>query len=85
MKCDKCLTDEQHGVHYCIYHPTGKKEYFLCHFCNNLFNPEPNIVAFMRDDYEGHHIERVGKAMIEARKKRALGESPWESKDNLQN
>lgn len=79
--CNKCLTKEDHFVSY-RYFVVGEgwKEIDLCHFCNNIFD-QPLIIEFIKDDYGNFPISEISKNMIEARKKRSLGTSPWKSSE----
>ena len=49
----------------------------LCTFCNRIYDV-PLLEEFLKDDYGIFPISRVSRSMIYARKKRAMGNSPWQ-------
>lgn len=82
MRCDKCLTEIDDGVKYAVCGQRGGsedvsvKKYLICYLCNKVYDV-PLLEDFLKDDYGCFPISTISKNMIEARKKRALGISPW--------
>jgi hypothetical protein len=77
MKCDKCHHEEEFLIKYRIVSPEDVTNVSLCTFCNRIFDV-PLLQEFLKDDYGTFPISRESKSMLEARKKRAQGQSPWE-------
>jgi hypothetical protein len=73
MTCSKCLTEDSFLVKYTDLTTT----YSLCGICNRAF--DTNLLPeFMKEDFGNFPISEVSKNMINARKRRALGEGPWQ-------
>lgn len=81
MTCDKCLTEDVGYEKYAYLELDGDglvaiKNVSLCLRCNNIF--KMNLLPdFMREDFGCFPINKGDRSIIEARKKRALGLSPW--------
>lgn len=90
MRCDKCLSPDHEGQKFRKYAREERSfgefgelkalDYWLCGFCSNVFLEQPNIEEFLKDDYGELGISEISKSMIEARKRRAVGESYWKGK-----
>ena len=71
-KCSKCLTESDFTVKY-----TDLKEtYALCGICNRAFD-QNLILEFLKEDFGKFPIGEIEKNIINARRNRALGKSPW--------
>lgn len=81
MKCDKCLNESDSVINYAIYYPPSIKKIALCDFCNRIYDT-PLLEEFLKDNYGTFPIPKISRDMIEARKKRAKGNSPWQSEDD---
>jgi len=75
-KCSKCKTDSDFLVNYTDL----ESKWSFCYFCNTAFDrPIDFIKEFMKDDFGNFPISQISKDMINARKDRAEGNSPWAS------
>ena len=74
MKCSKCLTPDCFVVSYTDL----TTNYHLCSICNRAYDKPAELIAeFIKDDFGKFPIGEIDKRIIEARKRRAMGESPW--------
>ncbi|NJL54193.1 hypothetical protein HC928_02755 [bacterium] len=60
------------------------KKATFCKFCSTVFDgvyklhPKLNVIEdFLKDDFGDLAIEPISKDMINARKSRSIGKSPW--------
>jgi len=76
FKCSKCFTEEE-----CVETYTDLKDtWTLCFRCNEIFDNKAFLLReFMKEDFGKFPIQTVSKNIINARKRRALGENPWKS------
>jgi hypothetical protein len=79
--CTKCLTclSEGNVVKYAILDMDKFQHIFLCIQCDKLYSEicDTMMLEFLREDYGNFPIGQVSKRMVEARKSRASGTSPW--------
>lgn len=76
MRCSKCFTEEIFLVRY-VY-PWMEEEWGLCGICNRVFDDQFSVLMeFLKSDFGGFPINSVNRNMINARKRRAIGGSPW--------
>ena len=84
LKCSKCLTEGYiFGKYaYLDYDPNfkdrGLTKVYLCKLCNDVYS-EPLLQDFMRDDFGKFPVSEIMRSMINARIKRAKGESSWQT------
>jgi hypothetical protein len=82
-QCSKCLSEvpADYVVKYRIL-PDPVVQ--LCLNCNSTFDNRAEMLQeFLKDDYGTFPIGKISRDMIEARKKRALGQSPWQKKEQV--
>lgn len=96
-KCSKCFSEheDESFVKYCEYphlQPMDKNDppqiieridYNLCYRCNDIFSNEVVLLReFMKEDCGSFPMSQPDKNIINARRKRNLGQSPWKEKEN---
>ena len=77
MPCDKCLSSNPIQATYAYAGLNRMEKVSLCAFCDNVFNTNL-LPEFMKEDFGVFPISEISKHMINARRKRASGESPWQ-------
>lgn len=73
-RCSKCFTIGESFVKYTDL----TNSYALCHFCQRAFDVN-TLAEFMKEDFGDFPISAISKAIINARKARALGKGAWDS------
>jgi hypothetical protein len=72
--CSKCLTPCDDPIKYTDLHECWN----LCVTCHRFFDCQISwLREFLEEDFGEFPISQVGKNIIDARKKRAEGNSPW--------
>lgn len=81
MKCSKCLYENDLYKQYAYFDPDEPQlvKAVLCHHCDRAFDIMGFLLKeFLKEDFGSFPIHEVSKSMINARRNRALGNSPWE-------
>lgn len=82
-RCSKCNTESDFFVKYKIYEEEMGPTKQLCVLCDFAFDiRDYRLSEFLKDDFGKFPISDVSKNMIDARKARSLGQSPWQKPDN---
>lgn len=73
-KCSKCLTESDFLSKYTDLHD----KWGLCNICDRAFDCQAVLMReFMKDDFGCFPVSQVTKNMINSRRSRAMGNSPW--------
>lgn len=77
-KCSKCLTEESFVMKYTDLH----EHWSLCRICNRAFDCQSVLMReFLKEDFGCFPVGQVTKNIINARKKRAMKQSPWDKNE----
>lgn len=89
MKCDKCLSEDFEMKKYAYLNKNADdlSRVNLCNVCNCIYEGASkfhkdkdrlNLLSeFVKEDYGSLSVSKISKDMIDARKDRSLGKSPW--------
>lgn len=73
-KCSKCLNKSDFLIKFSDLNEVWR----LCSICHGAYDkPVTLMKEFLKEDFGCFPVEEITKNIINARKKRALGKSPW--------
>lgn len=85
MKCSKChhSGEDDDFLKFARFSVEGSTKINLCYTCNTYFESakESLIFEFLKDDFGNCPISQITKNIINARKARNTGNSPWKTND----
>lgn len=78
--CSKCGTEYEYLVRYTDLQQT----WGLCGICNSVFSCDRYLLAeFLKSDFGRFPVSEVERSIIDARRKRALGQGAWQKKTEV--
>lgn len=78
MICTKCLTENPIMKSYAYCDANGMQKVDLCVLCNSAY--DQNLLSeFLKEDFGICPVNKISKDMIDARRKRVLGQDPRKS------
>jgi len=77
-RCSKCNIEGDFFVKYRVFGGEVGPLQRLCSLCNRAFDIQGELLnEFLKDDFGTFPVSQVTKNMINARKARSEGKSPW--------